>query len=125
MPPVHWDTIVTGLISAALFWGIHRLTALLKGYIDHSTEWRRKTDKRLDAIEEKQNRSIAQQAVDIRSDIIHKCHRYLDDLGKAGIEEKEALHDEHEQYAKFCEDLGMDNNFIDDLVQRVMDLPER
>lgn len=92
---------------------------------DAEAEWRGRIDRRLDKIEEKQNRSIASQAAQTRSDIVHKCHRYLDDLGKASIEEKQALHDEHVQYSQFCEDLGIDNNFIDNLVSRVMQLPER
>ncbi len=88
-------------------------------------EWRDRVDKRLTDIEGKQDRSIAAQAAQTRSDIVHKCHRYLDDLGKASTEEKHALHDEHEQYTQFCTDLGIDNNFIDCLVARVMELPER
>lgn len=88
-------------------------------------EWREGVTKRLDDIEDKLGRSISQQASQTRSDIVHKCHRYLDDLGRASTEEKEALSDEHKQYSEFCDDLGIDNNFIDELVQRVMDLPER
>lgn len=88
-------------------------------------EWRESVTKRLDEIEGKVDRSITQQAMWTRSDIVHKCHRYLDDLGKASTEEKQALHDEHVQYSQFCDDLGIDNNFIDNLVARVMDLPER
>ena len=88
-------------------------------------EWRERIDRRLDKIEDKQSRSIAAPAAQTRSDIVHKCHRYLDDLGKASTEEKQALHDEHEQYSQFCDDLGIDNNFIDNLVSRVMELPER
>lgn len=95
-------------------------------------EWRDSIDKRLndmeeklDELEAKQNRSISQQAVQIRSDIVHKCHRYLDDLGRASSEEKETLDDAYEKYCEFCEDLEMENDFIDLLVQRVMELPER
>ncbi len=88
-------------------------------------EWREGVTKRLDEIESKVDRSITQQAMWTRSDIVHKCHRYLDDLGKASTEEKQALHDEHVQYSQFCDDLGIDNNFIDNLVSRVMELPER
>lgn len=95
-------------------------------------EWRDSVDGRLEElakgisdVEDKTNRSIAVQAAQIRSDIIHKCHRYLDDLGKASTEEKEALSDEHRQYTQFCEDLDVENNFIDALVSRVMELPER
>lgn len=88
-------------------------------------EWRDSIDKRLTDIEGKQDRSIAAQAAQTRSDIVHKCHRYLDDLGRASTEEKQALKEEHEQYAQFCEDLDLENNFIDIMVQRVMELPER
>lgn len=88
-------------------------------------EWRDSVTKRLDEIESKVDRSVTQLAMWTRSDIVHKCHRYLDDLGKASIEEKQALHDEHVQYSQFCDDLGVDNNFIDNLVARVMELPER
>jgi len=95
-------------------------------------EWRDSVDKKLSElakgisdVDSKTNRSIAIQASQMRSDIVHKCHRYLDDLGKASTEEKQALHDEHMQYSQFCDDLGIDNNFIDNLVARVMELPER
>ena len=88
-------------------------------------KWRDDIIRRLEDIEEKLGRSVAQQVIQMRSDIIHKCHRYLDDLGMASTEEKEALHDEHKQYTKFCKDVDIENSFIDELVQRVMDLPER
>ena len=95
-------------------------------------EWRDSVDVKLEElakgindVDDKTRRSIAVQAAQIRSDIIHKCHRYLDDLGRASTEEKEALSDEHEQYARFCADLDVENNFIDALVERVMNLPER
>lgn len=88
-------------------------------------EWREGIDRRLDDMEEKLNRSVSQQTVQIRSDIVHKCHRYLDDLGRASSEEKEALNDAYEQYCMFCDDLEIENDFIDMLVARVMELPER
>ena len=88
-------------------------------------EWRDDVTKRLDDMEAKLNRSVAQQAVDIRSDIVHKCHRYLDDLGRASSEEKEVLNDAYEHYCAFCADLDIENDFIDQMVARVMELPER
>lgn len=88
-------------------------------------EWRDGIDRRLYDMEEKLNRSVSQQTVQIRSDIVHKCHRYLDDLGRASSEEKEVLNDAYEQYCKFCADLEIENDFIDMLVARVMELPER
>ena len=95
-------------------------------------EWRDSVDQKLSElakgisdVDDKTNRSIAVQAAQIRSDIIHKCHRYLDDLGMAGTEEKQALSDEHKQYKQFCKDLDVENDFINALVERVMHLPER
>lgn len=75
-------------------------------------------DDRIDAI-------LKAQCGQTRSDIIHKCHRYLDDLGRASIEEKEALHAEHEEYTAMCEANNIINHFVDGLVSRVMELPER
>lgn len=94
--------------------------------------WRDSVDQKLEElaqgmsdVDNKVNRQIAIQAADTRSDIIHKCHRYLDDLGCASTEEKNALADEHKQYTEFCKDLDIDNNFIDLLVERVTQLPGR
>lgn len=89
------------------------------------SEWRDGITKRLDDMEDKLNRSVSQQTVQIRSDIVHKCHRYLDDLGRASSEEKETLNDAFKQYREFCKDLDIENDFIDMLVDRVMKLPER
>ena len=88
-------------------------------------EWRDEVDRRLKDIEEKMGRSVLHQALQLRSDIIHKCHRYLDDLGKASTEEKDALADEHKQYSQFCKDLDIDNDFIDEMVAKVKELPGR
>lgn len=125
MPPIHWDTIITGLVSAALFWGIRRLTSMLKAYIDHSAEWREKTDTRLEKLEEKVETTVSGQCTQLRGDIIHKSHRYLDDLGMASTEEKGAFYAEYEEYQKLCDENDIVNHFIDTLVERVMALPER
>ena len=123
-------TIAIGaIITAAVGWfikeGLDQAKAYFKAYREESREWRESVDGRFDDIEDKLSRSIAQQAAQTRSDIIHKCHRYLDDMGEASIEEKAALHDEHAQYCKFCADLDIENDFINELVDRVMELPER
>ena len=95
-------------------------------------KWRGEVIDRLDAQDAKLDEQaktistvLTQQCSQTRSDILHKCHRYLDDIGKASIEEKEALHAEHEEYAQICKANGIENSFIDALVQRVMELPER
>lgn len=88
-------------------------------------EWRDRMTKRLDKQDERIDTILTAQCSQMRSDIIHKCHRYLDDLGKASTEEKEALHAEHEEYAAMCEANAIVNHFVDGLVLRVMRLPER
>ena len=80
---------------------------------------------RLDEQDRRINTVLSLQCSQTRSDILHKCHRYLDDVGKASTEEKEALKAEHKDYAKICKENDIENEFIDLLVQRVMDLPER
>ena len=68
---------------------------------------------------------LALQCSQMRSDITHKCHRYLDDLGRASTEEKQSLWAENEDYRRVCEANGIENHYIDTLVERVMGLPER
>lgn len=95
-------------------------------------EWRKKVedrleslDGRLDSQDELIDTILTAQCSQMRADIIHKCHRYLDDLGKASIEEKNALKAEHDEYSAVCSANGIVNNFVDLMVQRVMELPER
>lgn len=81
--------------------------------------------KRLDEQDKRIDTVLSLQCSQTRSDILHKCHRYLDDVGRASTEEKEALKAEHQDYADICKANGIENDFIDLLVQRVMELPER
>lgn len=95
-------------------------------------EWRRKVEDRLESLDGRLDSQdelidviLTNQCSQMRSDIIHKCHRYLDDLGRASIEEKNALKAEHDEYSAACSANGIVNNFVDLMVQRVMELPER
>ena len=88
-------------------------------------EWRDNMTKRLDQQDERIETILRAQCSQTRSDIIHKCHRYLDDLGRASTEEKAALHAEHQEYAEMCAANDIVNSFVDGLVKRVMALPER
>lgn len=88
-------------------------------------EWRESIDRRLDHQDSRIEAVLKVQCSQTRSDIIHKCHRYLDDLGRASTEEKAALHAEHQEYAAMCEANDIVNSFVDKLVERVMQLPER
>ena len=58
----------------------------------------------------------------MRSDIIHKAHRYQEQ-GYASMEEKQALAAEHADYNKFCEENEIVNNFIEQLVAQTLALP--
>lgn len=88
-------------------------------------EWRERISERLDDQDKKIGMLMSAQCSQIRSDIIHKCHRYLDDLGMAGVEEKQSLHAEYEDYQRLCAESDVENHFVDQLVTRVMALPER
>ena len=88
-------------------------------------EWRRSVDERMARQDAKIDTLLDLQCSDTRSDIVHKCHRYLDDLGCASSEEKQALWSQHEDYKRICDANGIENHFIEQLVQRVMELPER
>lgn len=88
-------------------------------------EWRIGVEQRLDKQDEKIDSVLKGQCTQMRSDIVHKAHRYLDDLGMASTEEKQAFWVEYEDYQLICEQYGIENHFVDELAKRVMELPER
>lgn len=87
--------------------------------------WRAGVDKRLDEQDAKIDAVLKGQTTQMRSDLVHRAHRYLDDLGKASSEEKDAFWDEYKDYCIICKAFKIENSFIDQLAQRVMALPER
>lgn len=87
--------------------------------------WRAEVVKLMDTQDERIMSVLKGQCTQMRSDLIHRAHRYLDDLGRASTEEKDAFNDEYEDYCAICEAYGIKNSFIDDLARRVMELPER
>jgi hypothetical protein len=88
-------------------------------------EWRDDVERRLARQDEKISAVLKGQTTQMRSDLIHRAHRYLDDLGKASTDEKDAFNDEYSDYCAICEAYGITNSFIDELARRVMALPER
>lgn len=88
-------------------------------------EWRERMEEHMDEQDRKISAILGAQCSQMRSDIIHKCHRYLDDLGCAGVEEKQSLHAEYMDYQTLCSEHDIVNHFVDSLVKRVMELPER
>ena len=88
----------------------------------HEEEWRESITQHMKDQDKKIDMLMLAQASAMRSDIIHKAHRYQEQ-GWASVEEKEALSAEHGDYKKFCEETGIVNNFIEQLVAQTIDLP--
>ena len=88
-------------------------------------EWRECVVKRLDKHDELMDTILTAQCSQMRSDILHKAHRYIDDLGCASTEEKQALWAEYEDYTAICDANNITNHFIDKLANQVMTLPNR
>lgn len=112
------------------------LTALINRRMDESKRdakreederraWRASVDQRLQDQDGKIDTLLDLSCSQNRSDVVHKCHRYLDDLGCASSEEKQALWAQHEDYKRICDANGIENHFVEQLVARVMELPER
>lgn len=95
-------------------------------------EWREQMEKRMDSFErlleaqgDKIDSVLKNQLTNTRSDIVHKAHRYLDDLGCASTDEKDSFNAQYKEYAALCEAYGIENDFVVHLYERVMALPER
>ena len=88
-------------------------------------EWRRRIER--DFAEQNSRTAVILelQCSQIRSDLIHRSHRYIDDLGCASTEEKDAFWAQYEDYQRICEANGIENHFIDRLAAQVMALPTR
>lgn len=87
--------------------------------------WREEMVERMDTQDKRTMSILRGQTTQMRSDLIHRAHRYLDDLGRASTDEKEAFDEEYKDYCAICEAYGIKNSFIDSLQKRVMSLPER
>lgn len=88
-------------------------------------KWRDAIEKRMNEQDEKIDAVLQGQTTQMRSDLVHRAHRYLDDLGKASTDEKNAFDSEYHDYCDICDAFGIENSFIDELHKRVMSLPER
>lgn len=87
--------------------------------------WRAEIVRLIDKQDERTVAVLKGQCTQMRSDLIHRAHRYLDDLGRASTDEKEAFNAEYKDYCAICDAYGIENNFINELAKRVMALPER
>ena len=88
-------------------------------------EWRENVDRRLDAQDERIFAILKGQTTQMRSDLVHKAHRYIDDLGCASTEEKDAFYAQYKDYCAICNAHSIKNSFVDEMARQVMDLPTR
>lgn len=87
--------------------------------------WREEIVKLMDDQDRRTKSLLKAHVTQMRSDCLHRVHRYLDDLGCASTEEKEAFWAEYQEYCDLCEQYGIENEFVEGLARRVMALPER
>ena len=88
-------------------------------------EWRDSVTERLDKQDERIGAVLQGQVTQMRSDVTHKIHRYMDDLGCASTEEKNSLNEEYKLYCLLCEKYGIENDFVANMMEQVMALPSR
>ncbi len=88
-------------------------------------KWREEMERRIAELEAAIDAVLKGQTTQMRSDLLHKAHRYVDDLGCASTEEKDAFWAEYEDYMSICDANNIANHFIEQLAQRVMGLPNR
>lgn len=99
---------------------------------DAEAAWRDSVETRLSELEARLSEQdgkidtvLRGQTTQMRSDLVHRAHRYIDDLHAASTDEKQAFWAEYEDYVAICEANGITNSFIDNIAQQVMDLPNR
>lgn len=88
-------------------------------------QWRDAVTTRLDEQDERIGAILQGQVTQMRSDVTHKIHRYMDDLGCASTEEKKSLDEEYKLYCLLCEKYGVENDFVANMMEHVMALPAR
>ena len=87
--------------------------------------WRKKMQNSFADIDETMRTVLEAQCTQMRSDITHKAHRYMDDLQCASDEEKQSLQAEYDIYCSICKKYGIENHFVEHMVRKVMELPSR
>lgn len=92
---------------------------------DAEAAWRDSVEARLTEQDGKIDAVLRGQTTQMRSDLVHRAHRYIDDLHAASTDEKQAFWAEYEDYVAICEANGITNSFIDNIAQQVMELPNR
>ena len=87
--------------------------------------WRERIEKEFAEQNQRTMAILELQCSQMRSDLIHRAHRYIDDLGCASMEEKNVFWAQYEDYLSMCKASDIENHFIDKLASQVMELPDR
>lgn len=87
--------------------------------------WRERIEKEFAEQNQRTMAILELQCSQMRSDLIHRAHRYIDDLGCASMEEKDVYWAQYEDYLRMCDAGEIENHFIDKLAAQVMNLPTR
>lgn len=109
---VHWDTIITGLISAAILYGVRTMAKALRDYSDGSHAWRERMEGKLDTM-------MGATQTTMRATLIHNYEKYAD-RGWLTPEERASWCDMHDKYSS----MGF-NGLIDTYRHKLNDLPDK
>lgn len=119
MPPVHWDTIITGLISAGILGGVRALIKAFKVYSAESHAWRERIESKINEIESKTDTTMGSMQTTMRHMLIHNYEKYQE-RGWLTPEERASWCDMHDKYAA----MGF-NGLIDTYRLKLNELPDR
>ena len=119
MPPVHWDTIITGLISAGILGGVRALIKAFKVYSAESHAWRKRIESKVNEIESKTDTAMGSMQATMRHMLSHNYEKYQERRWLTP-EERASWYDMHDKYAA----MGF-NGLIDTYRQKLNDLPDR
>lgn len=112
MPPIHWDTIITGLVSAGILWAVRQTSKAVTNYQTESKAWRTGMSGKMDALTDATQTTM-------RATLIHYYDKYSE-RGWLTSEEHAAWHDMHEKYSALNA-----NGLIDSYAERINELPHR
>lgn len=91
MQYIHWDSIVTGLVSAAILYGVRTLTKLLTDYSTSSQAWRKRMETKMDTM-------MGATQTTMRATLIHNFEKYSE-RGWLTPEERASWCDMHDKYS--------------------------
>ena len=107
-----WELALPTIVTAAVGWLVKTLLDMLREYIDSSSQWRAKTDGKLDTI-------MGATQTTMRATLIHNYEKYAE-RGWLTPEERASWCDMHDKYSA----MGF-NGLIDSYRRKLDDLPDR